>query len=119
MLDAQVKRMLADRRRRAFAENFAGQWLEIRNLDSVKPDPEKFPDWGPELRDAMKTETRMFFESVLRENRPISDFLDARYTFLNELWRSTTASQASRDPISAAWSSPPISAAAFSARPAC
>ncbi len=84
VLHAQVKRMLADPRAAALAESFAGQWLETRNLDVVKPDPQKFPDWGPELRDAMKTETRMFFESVLRDNRPISDFLDARYTFLNE-----------------------------------
>ena len=85
VLDAQLKRMLADARSAALAENFAGQWLETRNLDSMKPDPQKFPVWGPELRDAMKTETRMFFESILRENRPIGDFLDARYTFLNEL----------------------------------
>jgi hypothetical protein len=84
VLDAQVKRMLADPRSAALADNFAGQWLETRNLDSVKPDPQKFPDWGPELKDAMKTETRMFFESVLREDRPLSEFLDARYTFLNE-----------------------------------
>jgi mono/diheme cytochrome c family protein len=84
VLDAQVKRMLADERSAALADNFASQWLETRNLDSVKPDPQKFPDWGPELRDAMKTETRMFFESLLRQDRPLSDFLDARYTFLNE-----------------------------------
>lgn len=83
VLDAQVKRMLADERSSALATNFAGQWLETRNLDSVKPDPQKFPEWGPELRDAMKTETRMFFDAVLRENRPVSDFLGARYTFLN------------------------------------
>lgn len=85
VLDAQVKRLLADPKSAAFADNFAGQWLETRNLDSVKPDPTKFPSWGPELRDAMKTETRMFFESVLRENKPISDFIDAKYTFVNEL----------------------------------
>ncbi|MGA2741276.1 MAG: DUF1592 domain-containing protein [Bryobacteraceae bacterium] len=83
VLDAQVKRMMADKRSAALASNFAGQWLEIRNLDVVKPDPDKFPEWGPELRDAMKTETRMFFEYVLRENRPLSDFIDAKYTFLN------------------------------------
>lgn len=83
-LQAQVKRMLADPRASALASNFAGQWLETRNLDVVKPDPKKFPEWNAELRDAMKTETRMFFEYVLRENRPISDFLNARYTFLNE-----------------------------------
>jgi mono/diheme cytochrome c family protein len=84
VLDAQVQRMLADKRAAAFSENFAGQWLETRNLDSVKPDPQKFPAWGPELRDAMKTETRMFFDAMLRENRPLTEFLDARFTFLNE-----------------------------------
>ncbi len=83
-LDAQVKRMLADSRSSALADNFAGQWLELRNLDVVKPDPQKFPDWSPELRDAMKQETRLFFDSMLRENRPLGEFLDARYTFLNE-----------------------------------
>jgi cytochrome c553 len=83
-VDAQVKRMLADERSAALADNFAGQWLELRNLDVVKPDPQKFPAWSPELRDAMKAETRLFFDFVLRENRPIADFLDARYTFLNE-----------------------------------
>ena len=83
-LDAQVQRMLADSRSSALASNFAGQWLETRNLDVVKPDPKKFPEWNADLREAMKTETRMFFDYVLRENRPISDFLDARYTFLNE-----------------------------------
>ena len=84
VLNQQIKRMLADPRSAALAENFAGQWLETRNLDSVTPDPKKFPEWGPELRDAMKAETRLFFEAVLRENRPLSEFLDARYTFLNE-----------------------------------
>ena len=84
VLSAQVDRMLADPRASAFAANFAGQWLETRNLDSVKPDPDKFKEWTPELRDAMKIESRMFFEHVLRENRPVSDFLNANYTFLNE-----------------------------------
>ena len=84
VLDAQVDRMLADPRVFAFAENFAGQWLETRNLDVVKPDPDTFKEWNVELRDAMKRETTMFFEHMLRENRPISDFLNADYTFLNE-----------------------------------
>jgi mono/diheme cytochrome c family protein len=84
VLDAQVKRMIADKKAASFADNFAGQWLEIRNLDSIKPDPQKFPAWTPELKDAMRTETSMFFEHVLSENRPLSDFIDARYTFLNE-----------------------------------
>ena len=84
-LAAQIKRMLSDDKTAALADNFAGQWLETRNLDVVKPDPQKFPAWSPELREAMKTETRLFFEAMLRENRPLSDFLDAKFTFLNDL----------------------------------
>jgi mono/diheme cytochrome c family protein len=84
VLDAQVKRMMTDKKAAAFADNFAGQWLEIRNLDSIKPDPQKFPAWNAQLKDEMRTETSMFFQHVLSENRPISDFIDAKYTFLNE-----------------------------------
>jgi hypothetical protein len=84
LLAGQIDRMLADPRASAFAENFAGQWLETRNLDIVRPDPDTFKEWDAELRDAMKRETTMFFEHVLRENRPVSDFLKADYTFLNE-----------------------------------
>jgi hypothetical protein len=84
VLDAQVKRMLADPRSAALADNFSGQWLELRNLDVVKPDPQKFPEWNPALRDAMKTETSLFFDHILRENRPLEEFVDARYTYLNE-----------------------------------
>ena len=84
VLEEQVKRLLADPRSAALAANFAGQWLEVRNLDSIKPDPVKFPDWGPDLRDAMKAETRIFFEHLLRENRPLAEFIDANYTFLND-----------------------------------
>jgi len=83
VLDAQVKRMIADPRSSALADNFAGQWLELRNLDVVKPDPDKFPEWNPELRDSMRTETRLFFDHILRENRPLAEFLDAHYTYLN------------------------------------
>jgi hypothetical protein len=84
VLTGQVDRMLADPRASEFAAHFAGQWLETRNLDSVKPDPDLFKEWTPELREAMKTETTMFFEYVLREKRSIADFLNASYTFLNE-----------------------------------
>ena len=83
VLGAQVKRMLADPKAGALADNFAGQWLETRSLDAVTRDQMRFPEWNAELRDAMRTETRLFFDAVLRENRPLSDFLDARYTFLN------------------------------------
>ena len=84
VLDAQLKRMMTDKKASAFAENFAGQWLEVRNLDSISPDPKKFAVWTPELKDELRTETRLFFQYVLGENRPISEFVDARYTFLNE-----------------------------------
>jgi hypothetical protein len=84
VLDAQVKRMMADKKADAFAENFAGQWLEVRNLDSITPDPQKFPAWTPELKEDLRAETRLFFGYMLSENRPISEFIDAKYTFLNE-----------------------------------
>jgi mono/diheme cytochrome c family protein len=84
VLEQQVGRMLADPRSAALADNFAGQWLEIRNLDVVAPDSERFPEWDAELRDAMRAETTKFFEYVVKDDRPISEFLDADYTFLNE-----------------------------------
>ena len=84
VLDAQVKRMIADPRASALAENFGGQWLQTRGLDAIRPDPTKFPEWNATLKDEMRMETRLFFEAVMRENRPIGDFIDGRYTFLNE-----------------------------------
>ncbi len=84
VLQAQVKRMLGDPRASALSDNFAGQWLETRNLETIKPAAEKFPEWNPELRDAMRTETALFFNEILQRNLPISDFLNARYTFLND-----------------------------------
>ena len=83
VLAAEVRRMLADPKSGRLAENFAGQWLELRNLDSVRPDPDRFPEFDDDLRDAMKRETCLFFESIMREDRSILDFVDARYTFLN------------------------------------
>ena len=84
ILETQVKRMLADDKAGALSANFAGQWLEIRNLGSINPDPKKFPEWTPALREDLRNETNLFFQYALRENRPISEFIDARYTFLNE-----------------------------------
>ena len=84
VLDAQLKRMMTDKKSAAFADNFAGQWLEVRNLDTISPDPKKFAAWTPELKEELRTETRLFFQYVLGENRPISEFVDAKYTFLNE-----------------------------------
>ena len=84
VLRAQIHRMLADPKSRALADNFAGQWLETRNLASLQPDPAKFPEFTPALRRDMQQETRLFVQSIIRENRPISDFLSANYTFLNQ-----------------------------------
>ena len=83
-LRAQVKRMLADPKAAALAENFAGQWLELRNLATVSPDSQAFPEFDEELRESMKKETTLFFDAVAREDRPIHDFLDGRFTFVNE-----------------------------------
>ncbi|MBI4902457.1 MAG: DUF1592 domain-containing protein [Acidobacteria bacterium] len=84
VLEQQVRRMVADAKYSAFVENFAGQWLLLRNLDEVKPAPEKFPQFDNLLRQAMKQETLLFFENVAKEDRPLTEFLSANYTFLNE-----------------------------------
>ena len=84
VLETQLKRMLLDPKSSALVENFAGQWLQVRNLESVKPDPDRFPAFDEELRAAMRAETRLFFETIMREDRSILDFIDARFTFLNE-----------------------------------
>ncbi|MDT5082154.1 MAG: hypothetical protein QOJ80_6791, partial [Mycobacterium sp.] len=84
VLEAQVRRMLADARSRALVSNFASQWLHLRNLDSITPDMRLFPDFDDNLRQAFRQETELFFESVLREDRSLLDLLRANYTFLNE-----------------------------------
>jgi mono/diheme cytochrome c family protein len=84
VLKAQVRRMLADAKSQGFIENFGGQWLQLRNLDAVKPDPDRFPTFTPELRTAMKQETEMFFSAILHEDRSVLDFIDGRFTYLNE-----------------------------------
>jgi hypothetical protein len=84
VLDQQVKRMLADRKSDALVRNFAGQWLYLRNLQSVQPDGHEFPNFDDNLRQAFRRETEMFFESIVRENRSILDLLTANYTFVNE-----------------------------------
>ena len=83
-LEAQVKRMMRDAKARALVDNFAGQWLQLRTLDRVTPDKNLFKEFDQRLRESMRTETEMFFESVLKEDRPILDFLDAKYTFIND-----------------------------------
>ena len=83
-LRRQVRRMLADPRASALVENFAGQWLYLRNLANTNPDPPTFPDFDDNLRRALQRETELFFESVMAEDRSILELLTADYTFLNE-----------------------------------
>jgi hypothetical protein len=83
-LESQVRRMLRDPKASAFVENFAGQWLQLRNLDLVTPDAKQFPDFDEDLRKAMRKETEMFFGYILREDRSVLEFIDANYTFANE-----------------------------------
>ena len=84
VLAAEVRRMLQDPRAAALVREFGGQWLQFRALENVKPDVEKFPDFDQYLRMSMREETERFFERIVREDRSILDFLDAKYTFLNE-----------------------------------
>ena len=76
--------MLNDPRSDAMAENFAGQWLHLRNLDGIHPNTDEFPDFDNDLRLAFQREAEMFFTSVMREDRSVMDLLTADYTFVNE-----------------------------------
>jgi hypothetical protein len=84
VLMQQVKRMLADPRSQALVDNFAGQWLHIRNVAGHQPSPETLFHYDDNLRKAFEQETKLFFESIMRENRSVLDLLTADYTFLNE-----------------------------------
>lgn len=84
VLERQMRRMLADSRSRALVNNFASQWLHLRNLDSITPDMRLFPDFDDNLRQAFRRETELFFDSILREDRSVLDLLSAKYTFVNE-----------------------------------
>ena len=84
VLEAQVRRMLADSRSKALVSNFAGQWLYLRNMATVAPDLGEFPEFDENLREALQRETELFFDSMLRENHSVVELLDADYTFLNE-----------------------------------
>ena len=84
ILEQQVIRMLADPRATALVQNFAGQWLYLRNLRGAVPDPLVFPEFDENLREAFAKETEMFVESLLREDTSVLDLLGADYTFVNE-----------------------------------
>ena len=84
VLDAQVRRLLADKRAQALVDNFAGQWLQIRNIRGTTPDKNDFPDFDDNLRQAFERELDLFFDSIIREDRSVLELLTADYTFVNE-----------------------------------
>ena len=84
VLRAEVRRMLADPKSAALVDNFAGQWLFLRNMRSVKPDPIAFPEFDGNLREAFQRETELWFESQVREDRSVLEVLTSDYTFVNE-----------------------------------
>src|SRR4029434_1104956 len=83
VLEAQVRRMVADSKSYNLVDNWAAQWLQLRNLGRTKPDPARFPKVYDELLDAMRTETSLFIEAIIKEDRSILDIIDAPFTFLN------------------------------------
>ena len=85
VLNRQVRRLLADPKAARFMNDFVGQWLQVRNIDEQSPDGGLFAQFNDTLRKAMVTETELFFQSQVRENRPIPELLRASYTYLNEL----------------------------------
>jgi hypothetical protein len=85
VLEAQVRRMLADPRAKSLVSNFVGQWLYLRNLRNARPDPKEFPEFDENVRQALQQEVELFLETnMLREDRSVVDLLDADDTFLNE-----------------------------------
>jgi hypothetical protein len=84
VLERQVRRMLSDGRSKALVDNFAGQWLVIRNIREVTPDPDLFPGFDDNLRRAFQQETELFIGSQIREDRSLLELLTANYSFLNE-----------------------------------
>jgi hypothetical protein len=84
VLDAEVRRLLADPRSQSLVDNFAFQWLNVGRMDNIQPDPVTFPDFDGNLRLALREEIRLFLGSVLRSDRSALDLLRADTTFLNE-----------------------------------
>jgi hypothetical protein len=84
VMEQQVRRMLADPKSGALVKNFGGQWLFLRNLQSVSPNEDLFPNFDDNLRQAMRRETELFFQSIIREDRNLLDLLNANYTFVND-----------------------------------
>lgn len=83
VLEAQVKRMLADPKSRSLADDFASQWLQLRKLSIVAPDKQQFPEFNDALRADMATETKMFFQAMVKEDRSVFDFITGKFTYVN------------------------------------
>jgi hypothetical protein len=83
-LEAEIGRMMADAKIRALTENFAGQWLQLRNVELVSPDRNRFKDFDSSLARDMRRETEMVFERIVKEDRSVMDFLTADYSYVNE-----------------------------------
>src|SRR5580692_3313707 len=84
VFEQQVRRMISDPRSHELVKNFAGQWLQLRTLQSSTPEGVIYPDFDDNLRQAFRTEAEMFFDSIIREDRSVIDLLNADYTFVNE-----------------------------------
>src|SRR5262249_38693452 len=84
VLDQQVRRMFRDPRSKALVENFAGQWLYLRNVRTASPDPLAFPEFDESLREAFQKEFELFFQAMLQENHSVLDLLNANFTFVNQ-----------------------------------
>ena len=84
VMDREIRRMIVDPRAQALVDNFAGQWLELRNLRNVQPNTDDFPDFDDNLRQSFRKETELLFNSVIAEDRPVLDLLTADYTFVDE-----------------------------------
>lgn len=84
VLDAQVRRMLKDPKSAELVKNFGGQWLQLANIDVVRPDFQKFPEWEDSLRASMRRETELFLGNIVRQDRSVLEMIEADYTFMNE-----------------------------------
>jgi hypothetical protein len=84
VLEQQVRRLLKDPRSESLVQNFVTQWLNLRLLDGIAPDPQVFPNFDSELKAAMRRETELFASEIIREDRSVLDFLGGRFTFVNE-----------------------------------
>ena len=98
VLERQVRRMLADPRSEALVSNFAGQWLQLRNVRSVQPNSDEFPDFDDNLRQGFRRETELLFATIVNEDRNVLDLLRADFTFVNELARHYANVYGSRSP---------------------